>query len=272
MSKDSAPIGLFDSGVGGLSVARRVMELLPRENTVYFGDTARVPYGSKSAETVVGYSLEAAAFLESRGVKMIIIACNTASAVAIEQVRSSVSVPVIGVIEPGARAAIADTTSGVIGVIGTDGTIRSESYQRAITAMAPHARVHAQPCPVFVSLAEEGLAHHPATLIMAREYLAPLLSRSIDTLILGCTHYPLLAPSIEEIVGKGVRLVDPGVATALDVREMLMAMDLLNTSSSLPRHDYYLSDLPQKFMDVGSRFLGKSLSHVHRITLDELAL
>lgn len=271
MSKASQPIGLFDSGIGGLTVAHRVMELLPMENTVYFGDTARVPYGSKSSETVIGYSLQAAAFLESLGVKMIIIACNTASAVALEQVRTAVSVPVIGVIEPGARAAVSTTRSGIIGVIGTEGTIHSNSYQNAITALAPDMKVIGKACPLFVGFAEEGLDHHAATLIMTREYLSPVLSRSIDTLILGCTHYPLLVPSIEQIAGESVALIDPGIATAEQARMTLQDLRLLNTSSSLPRHDYYLSDFPHKFIEVGSRFLGHQLDHVHRITLDELA-
>lgn len=271
MSKASRPIGLFDSGVGGLTVARRVMELLPQENIVYFGDTARVPYGSKSTETVIGYSLQATAFLESFDVKMIIIACNTASAVALESVQSASSVPVIGVIEPGARAAVESTRSGIIGVIGTEGTIRSNSYQNEVARMLPGSKVVAKACPLFVGLAEEGLSHHPATLIMAKEYLAPLLAQSIDTLILGCTHYPLLIPSIEQVAGGRVTLIDPGVATAEEANRMLDAMGLCNRSSSMPRHEYYLSDFPHKFIEVGSRFLGKPLKHVRRITLDELA-
>lgn len=271
MSKASRPIGLFDSGIGGLTVAHRVMELLPRENTLYFGDTARVPYGSKSSETVISYSLQAAAFLESLGVKMIIIACNTASAVALEQVQSATSLPVIGVIEPGAGAAVAATRSGTIGVIGTEGTIRSNSYQNAIADRAPEMKVMAKACPLFVGFAEEGLSQHPATLIMTREYLAPLLSRSIDTLILGCTHYPLLIPSIEQVAGGKVSLIDPGIATAQQARTTLQEMNLLNESQTMPRHEYYLSDFPHKFIEVGSRFLGQPLRHVHRITLDELA-
>jgi glutamate racemase len=271
MSKASLPIGLFDSGVGGLSVARCVMELLPQENTIYFGDTARVPYGSKSAETVTLYSLQAAAFLESLGVKLIIIACNTASAVALESVQQASSVPVIGVISPGAGAAIAATTSGIVGVIATEGAIRSNAYQNALVAADPHVQVVAQACPLFAPLAEEGYAHHPATIMMAREYLAPVLSRSIDTLIMGCTHYPLLKPSIEQVAGPHVTLIDPGIATAIEARGMLDEMGMLNGSSSLPRHEYYLSDFPHKFIEVGSRFLGHPLKHVHRLTLDELA-
>jgi len=271
MRKESLPIGLFDSGVGGLTVARRVMELLPQENIIYFGDTARVPYGSKSAETVNLYTQQAIAFLESRGVKMIIIACNTASAVGLEQAQSAASVPVLGVIAPGASAALAATRNGIVGVIGTEGTVRSNSYQQALLDGNREIKVVAQACPLFVAFAEEGLAHHPATILMAREYLAPMLSRSIDTLIMGCTHYPLLCPSIEQIAGPAVTLIDPGIATAAEARRTLEEMEMLNHSSSLPRHEYYLSDFPHKFIEVGSRFLGHQLNHVHRITLDELA-
>jgi glutamate racemase len=271
MTDNTLPIGLFDSGIGGLTVTRQVMRLMPQENIIYFGDSARVPYGSKSSETVIEYSLQAAGFLESLGVKMIIIACNTASAVALQQVRAVTGVPVIGVIEPGARAALETTRSRVVGVIGTEGAIRSQAYQNALKNGGPDVQVLAQACPLFVALAEEGLSHHPATLIMAREYLAPMLARSIDTLIMGCTHYPLLEPSIAEITGPRVRLVDPGVATAEQARAQLAGLDLLNTSTSLPRHTYYLSDFPHKFVEVGERFLGRSLGHVHRITLDQLS-
>jgi glutamate racemase len=248
-----------------------VMKLTPQENIVYFGDTARVPYGSKSSETVIEYSLQAARFLESLGVKMVIIACNTASAVALEHVRSVARVPVIGVIAPGANAALAASRSRRVGVIGTEGTVRSGAYQDAILAAAPDVRVVARACPLFVGLAEEGLSRHPATLIMAREYLAPLLGESIDTLILGCTHYPILEPSIGEVAGSAVTLVNPGVATAEQALATLEELELLNLSEAIPRYDYYLSDFPHKFIEVGERFLGRTLSSVHRISLDELA-
>ncbi|HVK40493.1 MAG TPA: glutamate racemase [Candidatus Kapabacteria bacterium] len=269
-SRSSLPIGLFDSGIGGLTVAQQVMSLMPHENIVYFGDTARVPYGSKSSETVIEYSLQAQGFLESIGVKMIIIACNTASSVALEAVRSVASVPVLGVIEPGATAASAATRSRIVGVIGTEGTIRSQAYQQALRHMLPDVTVLDRACPLFVSLAEEGYSHHEVTRIMAREYLQPMLARSIDTLILGCTHYPVLEPSIASIAGSGVTLINPAVATAELARATLESMDLLNASASLPRHTYYLSDFPHKFVEVGERFLGHRLEHVHRISLDQL--
>lgn len=269
-SRSSLPIGLFDSGIGGLTVAQQVMSLMPHENIVYFGDTARVPYGSKSSETVIEYSLQAQGFLESIGVKMIIIACNTASSVALEAVRSVASVPVLGVIEPGATAASAATRSRIVGVIGTEGTIRSQAYQQALRHMLPDVTVLDRACPLFVSLAEEGYSHHEVTKIMAREYLQPMLARSIDTLILGCTHYPVLEPSIASIAGSGVTLINPAVATAELARATLESMDLLNASASLPRHTYYLSDFPHKFVEVGERFLGHRLEHVHRISLEQL--
>jgi len=266
----TAPIGFFDSGIGGLTVTRQVMTLLPHENIVYFGDTARVPYGSKSAEAVVGYSLEAAGFLEARGVKMIVIACNTASAVALDAVRRHSSVPVLGVIEPGAQAAVAATRSGRIGVIGTEGTVRSRAYTEAILQTNAEMTVSARSCPLFVGLAEEGLDNHPATLMFAEEYLGPLLSSGVDTLILGCTHYPFLVPSIARVAGTNVTLIDPGVATALAVMNLLTSHDLLNTSSSTPQHEYYLSDFPLKFIEIGERFLGTTFHHVHRVSLEEL--
>jgi glutamate racemase len=264
------PIGVFDSGIGGLTVAHQVMRLMPKENIVYFGDTARVPYGSKSNETVTEYSLQARSLLESLGVKMIIIACNTASAVALQSVRTVASVPVLGVIEPGARAALASTRSGRIGVIGTEGTIRSQSYQRALRRGGADVRVLERACPLFVALAEEGLSDHEVTRIMAREYLQPMLGQSIDTLILGCTHYPVLERSIASVAGLNVTLVNPAVATAQLAHDTLEELGLLNASESLPRYAYYLSDFPHKFIEVGERFLGRKLDHVHRIPLDQL--
>jgi glutamate racemase len=271
MPHASLPIGLFDSGIGGLTVARQVMRLMPQENIIYFGDTARVPYGSKSSETVTEYSLQAAAFLESFGVKMIIIACNTASSVALEQVRSATSVPALGVIEPGAHAALRATKSKIVGVIGTEGTIRSQAYQKALIADGAEVKVLERACPLFVALAEEGYSDHQVTRIMSREYLAPMLGQSIDTLIMGCTHYPIVEPSIAEVAGPNVTLIDPGIATAIEAREKLEKIDLLNRSTSLPRYEYYLSDFPHKFIEVGERFLGRRLEHVQRITLDQLA-
>lgn len=271
MRHSAQPIGLFDSGIGGLTVARHVMSLMPHENIVYFGDTARVPYGSKSNETVIGYAHQAVSFLQNLDVKLIVVACNTASAVALDHVSRVASVPVVGVIEPGARSAVGTTRSGTIGVIGTEGTVRSGAHQKAIATLNDAMTVHAQACPLFVGFAEEGLDQHPAALLMARDYLAPLLAQSIDTLILGCTHYPVLTRTIAKVAGPGVALIDPGIGTAMMAQSILTELDLLNQSKGQPRYEYYLSDLPHKFVQIGERFLGRSFDHVHRVPLEIVA-
>lgn len=272
MDELTRPIGLFDSGIGGLSVARHVMGLLPFENTVYFGDTARVPYGSKSPPTVIAYARQAVSFLEGLGVKIIVIACNTASAHALPELASASSVPVIGVIEPGAEQAINATKNGVIGVIGTEGTIRANAYGTAISNRNPSIEVHSRPCPLLVAFAEEGLVDHQATRLICQEYLDPLIARHIDTLILGCTHYPILTPTISRVAGTSVTLIDPGVATASMVHDILKSAELLNPSCDVARHEYFLSDLPLKFIAVGEQFLGRRLDHVHHVAVDNLAV
>lgn len=248
------------------------MASMSNENIIYFGDTARVPYGSKSTDTVIGYSLQAAEYLESLGVKIIIIACNTASAVALEAVQSRVKIPVIGVIKPGAKAAVELSKMGRIGVIGTEGTIRSGAYKKYITEFKKDSQVSVQACPLFVALAEEGWAHHKATLLIANEYLKPLLNNSIDTLIMGCTHYPVLEPSIAEICGDNIVLIDPGIATSIEAKKVLAENNLLNDTSDDPRYEYYLTDLPHKFVEVGEQFLGKKMDHYQRITLEDLSI
>ncbi len=270
MSEANKAIGLFDSGVGGLTVARHVMKVMPGENTVYFGDSARVPYGSKSTDTVRFYTKQAINFLESKNVKLIIIACNTASAVALEYASHLASVPVIGVIEPGASGAVEASRSGRIGVIGTQGTIRSRAYQDAITALKPEAEVFAHPCPLLVGFAEEGLVDHPATHLIAQEYLEDLLAHSIDSLIMGCTHYPILEPTLAAVAGPDVRLIDPGLQTALFVHRILREKNLLNTGEAAVTHEYYLSDFPHKFIEIGERFLGSKMDRVEKISLESL--
>ena len=251
-------------------MAKQVMQLMPHENTIYFGDTARVPYGSKSAETVIGYARQATAYLESRNVKLIIVACNTASAVALPHVQSMTSIPVLGVIDPGASAAVEASRSGIIGIIGTEGTIRSEAYQKAVKALLPEATVHPKACPLFVAFAEEGLATHPATILVAHDYLDPMLRQSIDTIIMGCTHYPIVEPGIAQIAGPNITLINPGIATAERARELLQELDLLNDSQTTPQHEHILSDFPHKFIEVGERFLGTKMEHVSRLSIDEL--
>ncbi|HEU5217609.1 MAG TPA: glutamate racemase, partial [Gemmatimonadales bacterium] len=218
-----APIGIFDSGLGGLTVAHAIFERLPHDSTIYFGDTARVPYGPKSADTVRRYSLEIMEWLLSERVKAIVVACNTSTAHALEALRAASPVPVIGVIEPGARAAVAAAGGLPIGVIGTSGTIGSGAYEREIRRLTPGTAVIARPCPLFVPLVEEGWFDHPATRLIAEEYLAPLTDGGIGSLVLGCTHYPLLKPLLQEVVGPRVALIDSAEETARAVETALVA-------------------------------------------------
>jgi glutamate racemase len=217
---DPRPIGIFDSGIGGLTVLAALQRRLPAERFVYLGDTARLPYGTKSAETVIRYALRAAEFLAGHGIKMLVVACNTASAAALPALEQAMAVPVVGVVEPGARAAVAGT-AGRVGVIGTESTVASGAYPRAVHALAPGVEVVARPCPLFVPLVEEGWFDHPVTREVARLYLEPFAGGQVDTLILGCTHYPLLRGAIGEALGGGVRLVDSAEAVAAEVVEIL---------------------------------------------------
>ena len=257
----NAPLGVFDSGIGGLTVARALFERLPKESVIYFGDTARVPYGPKSPETVRRYSAEILAYLVKRGVKAVVVACNTSTAHALDHLKASASVPVVGVIEPGARAAVAATKSGTIGVIGTAGTIASGAYERAIRTLRPDARVHAQACPLFVPLVEEGWFDHPATELIAREYLEPLKQAKVDVLVLGCTHYPLLKPLLSRVMGPGVTLVDSAEETAMAVASELEVRGLLSTGGSHD-HLFVVSDDEPHFRKVGARFLGEKIKKV----------
>ena len=269
MVDPAAPILIFDSGVGGLSVAAHVMRLLPGRSILYFGDSARVPYGSKSEETVRSYTRQACHMLGQRGIALIGIACNTASAVALETASSAVSVPVVGVIEPGALAAVSASKSGRIGVIGTRGTVRSGAYGTAIRRASSTARVYSQACPLLVGLAEEGLIDHQATRLIIEEYLDPLLKQNVDTLVLGCTHYPILRKAIASIAGPSIRLVDPGEATAGRIAEIRDEGKTVPESLP-PRHHYILSDLPHRFIEVGESFLGEPITSIEKIPLEEL--
>jgi len=265
---DDRPIGVFDSGIGGLTVVRELVDQLPGESIVYFGDTARVPYGPKSADTVRRYAREAAAFLLSRDVKMIVIACNTATAHAQASLSAHVDVPVIGVIEPGARAAVEATRTCRVGVIGTAGTIASGAYDLAVRRKLPDARVYAQACPLFVPLVEEGWAHHPAAALIARAYLEPVRDMDVDVLILGCTHYPLLAPLVQEIMGPDVTLVDSARETAREVREVLEQRGMLRADGRPAQYAFIASDAPARFREVGRRFLGDIVQSVERVDVE----
>jgi glutamate racemase len=262
-----APLGVFDSGIGGLTVARALFERLPRESIIYFGDTARVPYGPKSPETVRRYSGEILAYLLGRGVKAVVVACNTSTAQALDHLRAHAPVPVIGVIEPGARAAVQATHSGKIGVIGTAGTIASGAYERAIKALRPDATVYARACPLFVPVVEEGWFEHPATELIARDYLEPLKRAGVDVLVLGCTHYPLLKALLARVIGPTVALIDSGEATADAVRQEVEQRDLAAPPASDPTHRFVVSDDEPHFRRVGARFLGEKLQHVEVVPL-----
>jgi glutamate racemase len=264
---NSAPIGIFDSGLGGLTVAHAVFQRLPHDSTVYFGDTARVPYGPKSAQTVRRYSLEILAWLLSERVKAVVIACNTSTAHALETLQEASPVPVIGVIEPGARAAVAASEGRPIGVIGTAGTIGSGAYDRAIRRLAPGAEVVTRACPLFVPMVEEGWFEHPATRLVAEEYLAPLRARGVGTLVLGCTHYPLLKRLLGEVMGPGVVLIDSAEETASTVARALRAQGLEAPSGASPEHRFAVSDDPERFLAVGARFLGGRLETADVVTL-----
>jgi glutamate racemase len=263
--KASAPIGVFDSGVGGLTVLRALRALLPGEDFIYVGDTARVPYGSKSAETVRRFALEISGFLKGRGVKMLVAACNTVSAVALPPLRQFFPGPVLGVIEPGARAAMAATDAGRVGVIGTEATIRSGAYEAAIRHLDSRVKIFSRACPLFVPLVEEGWGDHPVTRAVARECLAPLLGKKIDALVLGCTHYPLLKPVLQRVAGR-VDLIDSALETAKAVRSRLLQDGLL-AGRRAGRVSYYSSDDPAKFARLGRMFLGWNLKDVKRIRL-----
>jgi glutamate racemase len=254
-------LGIFDSGVGGLTVQRAILDLLPGLDTVYLGDTARVPYGTKSPEVVTQYSLRNARFLAGQGIEMLVVACNTASAVALPALREAFPIPVLGVVEPGARAAVRASPSGRIGVIGTQSAVASGAYQAAIRAARPGAEVVAKACPLFVPLAEEGWTDPSDEVVrlVARRYLAPLAASRIDTLVLGCTHYPLLGEAIAAEL-PGVALVDSAGAIAGEVRERLGAVPGPGGA-----HRFYVTDTPERFLAVAGRFLGRPVPSAEHV-------
>ncbi len=260
-------IGVFDSGVGGLTVLKALIERLPMESTVYLGDTARVPYGTKSAEVVTKYSLNNAQVLIDLGVKLLVVACNTASAVALPALREKLPIPVIGVIEPAAKVAAEQSQSGKVAVIGTPGTVASGAYQRALAAERPGLQVGARACPLFVPLAEEGWVEGQVPELVAQEYLGDLSASGADVLVLGCTHYPLLKQVIAGVVGPGIKLVDSAMPTVERVVEALAERELLKTGlSSVERH-FLVTDVPERFVQVGARFLGRPISGARQIDL-----
>jgi glutamate racemase len=258
------PIGVFDSGIGGLTVLKELLDHLPAESFVYFGDTARVPYGTKSGDTVRRFSRENVKFLLERGVKSIVVACNTASAEALQMLQREFSVPIVGVIEPGVHAAVEASDNGRIGVIGTAATVRSGAYQAGIALLRGEADVTAAPCPLFVPLAEEGWVDHPVTEMVAREYLEEFRSRDIDTLVLGCTHYPLLKPVIGRVMGPSVGLVDSAVETAREMERVIHSEDIVGGNGN-GHFTVVLSDTSPTFEDIARRFLGRDIPEIELV-------
>lgn len=262
-----APVGVFDSGVGGLTVLDALRRRLPRESTVYLGDTARLPYGPKSPETVRRYARECADFLLERGVKTIVVACNTASARALPDLEREVPVPVVGVVTPGAREAAGRSRTGRIGVLGTRGTIESGAYQEAIRALRPDARVEGAPCPLFVPLVEEGWTGNEVARLTAGKYLGPLLAAGVDTLVLGCTHYPHLRELLRRVAGDGVTLVEPARATAREVAELLAERGLEAPPGGEPTHSYYVTDDAERFRALAAAWMGEEIEHLEQVVV-----
>lgn len=268
--RSSRPIGVFDSGIGGLTVVAEIMRQLPNEEIVYFGDTARLPYGPKSSETVTQFAIEDTEFLLRHGVKMVVVACNTASSVAMETLSDRYDLPVVGVIKPGALAAVSSTLDGRIGVIGTEGTIASRAYSREIAKLDRDAEVLEQSCPLFVPLAEEGWTDREVTLVIAHEYLTPLRDAGVDVVVLGCTHYPILKGTIGKVFGPGVRLIDSAEETASEVAERLAAHGIGREPGGMLDHRFYVSDVPHRFKEQAERFLRSPLPPVEVVSIEEL--
>lgn len=260
------PIGIFDSGIGGLTVLKEVIKCLPNEDIVYFGDTARVPYGTKSPHTVIKFSIENILFLLRFKVKLIVIACNTSSSYSLPVLRRDFKVPIIGVISPGAEEAAKATRCGRIGIIGTSATIQSGAYESKIKNINPRLKVFSQPCPLFVPLVEEGWLDDEVTYEIAGRYLKPLKDKKIDTLILGCTHYPLLKGVIKEIAGKGIVLIDSAKQVARYVKEVVCRENLLSRSKKKAGYRFYVNDEPKKFAVSGERFLGRKIRFVKKVS------
>ena len=267
----NAPVGVFDSGVGGLTVAREIMRQIPEERIVYFGDTARVPYGNKSKDTILRYSRQIIRFLRTREVKAIVIACNTASAYALDTVAAESDIPIIGVINAGARTAVQATRNGKIGVIGTEGTIGSGIYTRVMKQLKPDIQVTGKPCPLFVPLVEEGLLHDSVTDEIASRYLSVLKGKYIDTLVLGCTHYPLLRSTLRRLMGEDVVLVNPAYETAIELKQLLEERGLERDGEEPlqgEKYQFFVSDLAEKFTSFATSILPNEVKETRKIDIE----
>ncbi|HBM79704.1 MAG: glutamate racemase [Clostridiales bacterium] len=266
---DNRPIGVFDSGIGGLTVLKELIRGLPNENIVYFGDTARVPYGTRSRDIIIKYTFQSIRFLLSKNIKALVIACNTASAIAMPEVKRHFLLPVIGVIGPGAAAAVSANRNGRIGVIGTPATIESGAYKDAIEKVDGSKEIISNSCPLFVPLVEEGWSETEVASIVAREYLKPVLSKNVDTLVMGCTHYPLLKKVVGDIAGNKVTLIDPACETAKEFIKLLKGYNLAREDKGSPVYRYYVSDDPEKFVKVGARFLERKIDNIEKIDIEK---
>lgn len=262
---DERPIGVFDSGIGGLTVLKELNKELPEEGIIYLGDTARVPYGIRSAETVRRYSFENTAFLVSKGIKMLIVACNTASAVSLDDIRERFKIPVLGVISPGARAAVAATKNKRIGIIGTEATINSSAYTKEIKIHNPDIEVIGIPCPLFVPIVEEGFNDDDIARLIANRYLQGLKESGIDTLVLGCTHYPLLKEVISEVVGRDIVLIDSAIETAKEAKIKIQTLGIQGSPKTNPLRRFYVTDSPERFKRIGERFLGSAIDNIEKV-------
>lgn len=266
---DNRSIGVFDSGLGGLTAVKELMRELPNENIIYFGDTGRVPYGTRSKETIIKYSKNDIGFLLSKNVKLIVVACGTVSSTALPVIRDDYDVPIIGVVEPASKAALAATKNGKIGIIGTNGTIKSGAYERCIKQSCENAVTYSAPCPLFVPLAENGHFDTEMTRLAAEEYLSEIKSHGVDTLILGCTHYPLLKNAVSRFMGDNVTLIDAGAAAANELKRF-MKPEMMRTENSKPRRSYYVSDDTDGFAELGGIFLQQKIDgQVEKIDIEK---
>ncbi len=261
------PIGVFDSGIGGLTVLKEILKALPYENTVYLGDTARVPYGIRSPETVLRYSFENTRFLISKNIKLLVIACNTSSAISLDAIKEMVNIPVIGVIEPGAKAAVKATRNKMVGVIGTEATIKSNSYTKAIKNLDKEISVTALACPLFVPLVEEGWTDGTIASLIAEKYLSNFKNSNIDTIVLGCTHYPLLKKVISNVMGSEVTLIDSAIETAGEIKKILKTSGLEKKKEGSPLREFFVTDSVEKFLNIGEKFLGEKINNIEKIQL-----
>jgi len=266
---DNRPIGVFDSGIGGLTVLKELMNTLPNESFVYFGDTARVPYGPRSKDTIIKYSCQCARFLLSKDVKAMVIACNTASATALNTLKEKFDIPIVGVIEPGASAAVLSNKNGRVGIIGTLATVNSGAYARAIKNIDNSKEIVSNPCPLFVPIVEEGWANTEVARLVAEEYLKPIIQGNVDTIVMGCTHYPLLKGVVGKIMGEGVALIDPACETSKKFKDILADRDIKSSENAASICRYYVSDDPEKFIRIGDAFLEKNIDNIEKIDIEK---